>query len=483
MGYVRQMEFDVVVLGAGSAGEWVAGGVADRGKSVALVEPLRVGGECPYVACIPSKAMLASAHARAQARRLAGLGGAAGPPALGADRAAFGAAVRRRDDLSHHGDDSGAADSITGRGVTLLRGAGRITGPGRVTVDSPETGGTEIGYGEIGYGDLVVATGSSPVIPPIDGLAGVPAWTSDQALTAPDYPASLIILGGGAVGCELAQAYAGFGVAVTLVDPGEHVAGDEDEAVAAGLAAVLRAGGISVRTGTSAVKAEPGRDGGARVLLDDGSAVEADRIILAAGRAPATAGLGLEAIGVTPGESGALSVDEHCRVTGQPHVWAAGDVTGLAPYTHGANYQARVVTGNLLGGGATADYRAIPRVIYTEPPLAAVGLTGPQARADGLDVATATADLSELARVHTDGTAGGRLVLVADRARGVLVGASALGPGADSWIMEAVVAIRGQVPLSVLADVVHPFPTFAQAYEVPLRELAAGRAGSGPADS
>jgi pyruvate/2-oxoglutarate dehydrogenase complex dihydrolipoamide dehydrogenase (E3) component len=437
--------------------------------------------------------MLASAHARGQARRLAGLGGAAGPPALGADRAAFGAAVRRRDDLSHHGDDSGAADSITGRGVTLLRGTGRITGPGRVTVDGPQLGGPEfdgpefdsagIGGTEIGYTDLVVATGSSPVIPPIDGLAGVPAWTSDQALTAPDYPASVIILGAGAVGCELAQAYAGFGVAVTLVDPGEHVAGDEDEAVAAGLAAVLRGGGVSVRTGTSAVKAEPGRDGGARVLLDDGSAVEAGRIILAAGRAPTTAGLGLAAIGVTPAESGALSVDEHCRVAGQPHVWAAGDVTGIAPYTHGANYQARVVTDNLLGGGATADYRAIPRIIYTEPTLAAIGLTAAQARAAGLDVATATADVSKLARAATDGAAAGRLVLVADRARGVLVGAAALGPGADGWIMEATVAIRAEVPLRVLADVVHPFPTFAQAYEVPLRELAAGLAGSGPADS
>jgi pyruvate/2-oxoglutarate dehydrogenase complex dihydrolipoamide dehydrogenase (E3) component len=484
MGYVRQMVFDVVVLGAGSAGEWVAGGIADRGGSVALVEPLRVGGECPYAACIPSKAMLASAHARGQARRLAELGGAAEPPALGADRPAFGAAVRRRDDLSHHGDDSGAAASITGRGVTLLRGTGRITGPGRVAVAvaGPPAGGPAAGHGpaggaEISYRDLVVATGSSPVIPPIDGLAGVPAWTSDQALTAPDYPASVLILGGGAVGCELAQAYAGLGVAVTLVDPGGQLAGDEEAAVAAGLAAVLRDSGISVRTGTSAVKAEPGRDGGARVLLDDGSAVEAGRIILAAGRAPATAGLGLEAIGVTPKESGALSVDAHCRVTGQPHVWAAGDVTGVAPYTHGANYQARVVTDNLLGGSATADYRAIPRVIYTEPPLAAVGLTEAQARAAGLDVAAATADVSKLARAATDGSAAGRLVLVADRARGVLVGASALGPGADGWIMEAVVAIRGQVPLSVLADVVHPFPTFAQAYEVPLRDLA----GFGPA--
>jgi pyruvate/2-oxoglutarate dehydrogenase complex dihydrolipoamide dehydrogenase (E3) component len=454
--------FDVVVLGAGSAGEWVAGGIADHGGSAALVEQLRVGGECPCVACIPSKAMLASAHARNQARRLPELGGASAPVPLDPGELAFGAAVRRRDDLSHHGDDRAAAASISGRGVTLVRGTGRITGPGRLAVAGRE----------LGYRDLVVATGSSPVIPAVDGLGGAPAWTSDQALTAPDYPASVIILGGGAVGCELAQAYGGFGVRVTLVEPGGQLAGDEEAAVAGELAAVLRASGISIRMGASAVMAGPRPAGGARVLLDDGTAVEADRIILATGREPATAGLGLETIGVMPAESGALSVDEHCRVTGQAHVWAAGDVTGIAPYTHGANYQARVVTDNLLGGRATADYRAIPRIIYTEPPLAAVGLTEQQARAAGLDAATATMDLSKLARVATDGSAAGRLVLVADRARGVLVGASALGPGADGWIMEAAVAIRGRVPLSVLADVVHPFPTFAQAYEVPLRELA-----------
>jgi pyruvate/2-oxoglutarate dehydrogenase complex dihydrolipoamide dehydrogenase (E3) component len=456
-----------VVLGAGSAGEWVAGEIADRGGSAALIEPLRVGGECPYVACIPSKALLRSAHAREQARHLAELGGSAAPLALDADRAAFGAAVRRRDDLSHHGDDSGAAAGIVARGVTLLRGTGRITGPGRVTAAGQE----------IGYRDLVVATGSKPSIPPIDGLASVPAWTSDQALTAPEYPASVLIIGAGAVGCELAQAYAGFGVLVTIIEPGDHVASDEDPAVARELEAVLRGNGVIVRTGAGVARVQPGPGGGVRAELDDGSVADADRLILAAGRQPATAGLGLDAIGVTPLKSGALSVDEHCRVTGQEHVWAAGDVTGIAPYTHGANYQARVVTDNLLGGRARADYRAIPRVIYTEPPVAGVGLTERQAREAGLEVETATMDLSQLARVPTDGSAAGLLVLVADRSRGVLVGASAVGPGADDWITEAVVAIRGEVPLAVLADVVHPFPTFAQAYEVPLRELAARLAG------
>ena len=458
--------FDVVVLGAGSAGEWVAGGIADQGGTVALLEKLRVGGECPYVACIPSKAMLRSAQARAQARHLGQLGGASAAPGLDPDRLAFGAAVRRRDELSHGRDDRDAAGSIVNRGVSLVRGAGRIAGPGVVVS----------GAREIGYRDLVVATGSGPVIPSLDGLDTVPAWTSDQALSAAECPASLLVLGGGAVGCELAQAYAGFGVPVTLVESAGQLAGHEDARIAADLAAVLRGSGVDVRLGVSVtgLAATAGRQ--ARALLSDGTAVEAARVILAVGRAPATDGLGLAAIGVRPGEGGALRVDDHCRVEGQEHVWAAGDVTGIAPYTHGANYQARVVTENLLGGSRAADYRAIPRIVYTEPPLASVGLTEAQAREAGTDVLTATADVAQMARAATDGAAdraaAGRLVLTADRARGVLIGAAAVGPRADDWICEAAVAIRARVPLEVLADVVHPFPTYAQSYEVPLRELA-----------
>lgn len=454
--------FDVVVLGAGSAGEWVAGGVADEGVSVALIEALRVGGECPYVACIPSKAMLRSAAARDQARRLAELGGASAPPALDGDRLAFRAAVRRRDELSGGRDDGDKARSIVKRGAVLVRGTGRITRPGVVSV----------GARELGYRDLVVATGSRPVIPPIEGLAAVPTWTSDQALSAPDYPASLLILGGGAVGCELAQSYAGFGVPVTLVESAGQLMGNEDAAIAAALAEVLRGSGVNVLL-SSNVTRMAAAGGGARAVLSDGTAIEAARVILAAGRAPATAGLGLDVIGVTPAKSGALRVDDHCRVEGQDHVWAAGDVTGIAPYTHGANYQGRVVTDNLLGGSAAADYRAIPRVAYTDPAVASVGMTAQQAREAGIDVTTATADVSKMARAATDGSPLGWLVLTADRTRGVLIGAAAIGPHADDWICEAAVAIRACVPLAVLADVVHPFPTFAEAYEVPLRQLAA----------
>jgi pyruvate/2-oxoglutarate dehydrogenase complex dihydrolipoamide dehydrogenase (E3) component len=459
---VRLDAFDVVVLGAGSAGEWVAGAVAAAGRPVALVEKLRVGGECPYVSCIPSKAMLRSAQARAEARRVAHLGGASGPVQLDGDANAYAAAVRRRDDLSHQRDDGDKAADIQDRGVTLIRGRGRITGPGRV----------DVGGRELAYRDLVVATGSRPAIPPIDGLADVPVWTSDQALSAAGYPASVVILGGGAVGCELAQFYAGFAVQVTLIEPADQLAGGEEPVLAGELARRLRAAGVSLRIGTGAARVESASPGNAKVVLENGSAVEADRVILAAGREPVTNDLGLETLGVTVHENGALSVDDHCRVEGQEHVWAAGDVTGIAPYTHGADYQGRIVAANLLGGCATADYTAIPRVIYTDPPLAGVGLTEREARAEGLDVGVAATDLHELARSSVDGSAGGRLVLVADLERGVLVGAGAIGTGADDWISEASVAIRGEVPIRVLADVVHPFPTNAQAYEVPLRELA-----------
>jgi pyruvate/2-oxoglutarate dehydrogenase complex dihydrolipoamide dehydrogenase (E3) component len=455
--------FDVVVLGAGSAGEWIAGGVADAGGSVALVEALRVGGECPYVACIPSKAMLRSALARTQARRIVDLAGASAPIPLDADELAYRAATDRRDRLSSGRDDMGAAESITRRGVTLVRGRGRVTGPGVV----------DAGGRQLGYRDLIVATGSRPVIPPIEGLDRIPAWTSDQALSAAERPAAVIVLGGGAVGCELAQAYAGFGVKVTLVEAASQLVSGEDAAIGAELARVLRGGGVDVRLGTAVKAAEATAGGRARVRLEDGQAIEAERVVLAVGRAPATWELGLDTLGITPDDTGAVTVDAQCRAEGQAHVWAAGDVTGIAPYTHGANYQARVVTENLLGGRRAADYRAIPRIVYTHPPMASVGLTEEQARAAGIDVMTATMDLSELARTNTDGEAGGLLILVADRAQAVLIGAAAVGPGADDWISEATVAIHARVPLPELADIVHPFPTFGQAYEVPLRELAA----------
>ena len=459
--------YDVVVLGAGSAGERIATTLAEAGRSVALVETLRVGGECPYVACMPSKAVLRSAEARHDAQQLVALAGASARPTLDDDDLAFRQAVERRDEVAEHRDDSGAAGELEEAGVVLVRGRGRVVREGVVAVDVEAGGDGQ----EIAYTDLVLATGSTAVVPDLPGLDRVPTWTSDQALSAQDRPASLLVLGGGAVGVEQAQSFARFGTRVTLVDPGEQLLGKEEPSVAALLADALRADGVDVRLGVSAERFEPGEDGGARVHLSGGAGVlEVARVLTATGRRPTTEGLGLEVLGIEV--DGPVATDDRCRVEGQSHVWAAGDVTGTAPYTHTANYQARVVAENLLGRDYRADYRAIPRAVYTEPAVASVGMDEATAKAAGIDAVTAVMDLGEVARAATEGAGGGRLVLTADRAKGVLVGASAIGPRADDWLSEATLAVRAQVPLSVLTDVVHAFPTFGEAYEPPLRELA-----------
>ncbi len=387
-------------------------------------------------------------------------------PVLDSDEDGFAAAVAWRDRVSRRGDDSEAAKSLEGRGVCLVRGRGRVASPGVVAV----------GGDEYGYRDLVVATGSSVQWPPVDGLAEVPTWTSDEALLSSERPRSLVVLGGGPVGCELAQVYARFGVEVTVVDDADRLVAREDPRVTELLAAVLEADGVTLWLGSSVSRAERVDGGGdgarARLVLSDGTAIEADRVLVATGRTPNGAGNGLERLGISFGDNGAIDVEPDCRVRGQDHVWAAGDVTGIAPFTHTANYQARIVVSNLLGRPAAADYRAIPRAVYTDPPVASVG------DPEGDDVVTATMDVAQTARAAADAPdVAGRLILTADRGRGVLVAAAAIGPHADEWISEATVAIRAEVPLAVLADVVHPFPTYAESFEPPLRELAANLAG------
>jgi dihydrolipoamide dehydrogenase len=434
--------FDVVVIGAGSAGESIASDLAAEGRSVALVEQLRVGGECPYVACMPSKSLLRSVQERAEDRD-------------------YSAAVARRDELAEHRDDSSAAQEVQQQGVELVRGRATITRPGVVAVEGRE----------LAWTDLVLATGSRPTPPPVEGLDGVPTWTSDEALSAPDRPASLLVLGGGAVGCELSQVFARFGSAVTLVESGPQLLGREESSIAERLAKVLRDDGVDVRLEVQVERAERGSSG-ARLHLSDGSSIDVERVLVATGRAPATDGLGLDVLGIEPGEKGELGTDASCRVRGQQHVWAAGDVTGVAPYTHAANYQARIVAANILGGDRSADYRAIPRAVYTDPAVASVGMDESTAREQGIEAVTAVMDVGQTARAAVDGGAQGRLVLTADRRRGVLVGAAAIGPRADEWLSEATLAIRAQVPLDVLSEVVHAFPTFGEAYEPALRELA-----------
>jgi len=452
--------FDVVVLGAGSAGESIARNVAEGGRSVALVETNRVGGECPYVACEPSKALLAAAHLRhAIAHDAQRLGAMSVAPTLDDDRFAWAAAVQRRDEIAHHRNDEGAAAAVEASGVTLVRGWGVVTGPGVVSVSDTE----------LGYTDLVLATGTAPQVPDLDGIDDVPIWTSDEALSATELPPSLLVLGSGAVGCELAQVFARFGCEVAISDVEDLVLPAEDPEVRDVLGRALERDGIRLLCGRSPERAAAS-DAGATVTFDDGSTVDVARVLVAAGRRPNTSGLGLATIDVVPADDGTLDIGSDGRVVGHRHVWAAGDVTGVAPYTHTANYQARIITANLLGGSASADTRAIPRSVFTDPPVASVGVTADEVD-DDPDLVRVTVDLTDVARSGTDGLDEGKLVLIGDRTARVLRGAAAVGPAADQWISEAVLAVRAEIPLDVLADVVHGFPTYPEAYETAVRSL------------
>lgn len=452
-------QFDVVVLGAGTAGENVATAMAGAGKRVAIVESSRVGGICPFVACMPSKAMLRSAEVRGLAGRAHELGAAGSQLTLGGDQSAYRAAVMRRQKITGS-DDSGGAESLEQAGITLVRGRGTIVQAGVVAVAGRE----------LGWRDLVIATGSQPSRPPIPGLDRLPVWTSDDAMSTDQLPTSLVILGGGAVGCELAQIFAGFGTKVTIVEAESRLLAQEEPAIADLLSTVLRRSGVALRLGTTLKQAES-LTGGALLTLQGGAQLRCERVLLATGRAPRFDGLGLDVLGIIPGKKG-LEIDQHCRVRGQEHVWAAGDVAGIDPFTHTANYQGRVIVDNLLGGSAHATYRAIPRTVYTSPTVAAVGLTLAEALRQGRDARRAGIDLADVSRSTTDGSSIGRLELVADQQRRVLIGASAIGPHADAWIGEAVLAIQAEVPLDTLVGVVHAFPTYSEAYDPPLRELA-----------
>lgn len=437
----QDKRYDVIVLGGGS-GKNIAAELARAGRSVALVEDRLVGGECPYFACMPSKTLLHSAR-RGET---------------------WEHAVARRDEVTSHRDDASAAAQMAEAGVTVVRGRGRVVRPGVVEVEGAE----------YGYTDLVVATGSRPVTPDVEGIDDVPTWTSDEALSSSDLPASVAILGGGPVGCELSQVFAAFGSRVVLIESAPRVLAKEEPLVSEVLLESLRRRGVEVRVETTVAEARVASPGpGALLLLEGGGSVEAERVIVATGRRPRVGGLGLEALGIEA--EGALRVDERCAVPGADHLWAAGDVTGVAPFTHTAGYQGSIIARNLMGEPARADYRALPRAVYTHPPVAAAGLTAAQAREQGIEVETACYDVGQTARSLTEGAdepTGGCLVLVADRARRVLVGASAAGPDADAWVGQAALAIHACVPVAVAAGMVQPFPTFGEAYAPPLRELA-----------
>lgn len=448
--------FDVAVIGMGPGGEHVAGTLAEAGLRVLGVERALVGGECPYWGCVPTKMMVRAADALAEARRVPQLAGSTG--VVVPDWAPVAARIPA--EATDTWDDTVAADRFVGKGGVLVRGAGRVLSP------------TELTVGDTRYAvrrGIVVATGSSPAVPPVPGLAEVGYWTNHDLVEATTLPEALVILGGGAIGCELGQVVARFGVRVGIVEAAPRLLPLEEPQAGTMLAEVLTEQGVRVAVGVAAEQVT--RAGSeVQVRLADGSVVTGDRVLVATGRRVDVGGVGLPAVGVDP-SARAVPVDERCRVV--DGVWAVGDVTGKGAFTHVAMYQAGIVVRDILGQpGPPADYRAVPRVTFTDPEVGAVGLTEAQAREQLAHVQVGQTQVPSTARgwIHKVGNEG-FITLVADADRGVLVGATTMGPAGGEVLGALAVAVHAQVPLEVLRSMIYAYPTFHRGIEDALAAL------------
>ncbi len=434
----------MVVVGLGVGGEEVAGRLAEAGLTVVGVEHTLVGGECPYWGCIPTKMMIRAGDALAEARRILQVAGAAQV------RPDWAPVARRiRDEATDNWDDKVAVDRFTSRGGRFVRGRGTLTGPGRVTIGSQEYAATRA---------VVIATGTAAVIPPVEGLAETPYWTNREAVEAATLPSSLIVLGGGAIGLELSQVLARFGVRVTIVERSPRLLAVEEPESSEVAAAAMKADGVEVHTGVGADRVSYA-DGQFTVTLSSGAAIEAERLLVATGRAAGLRDLGLESVGLDPATR-FLPVDDRMRVADK--IWAVGDVTGHGAFTHMAMYEADVAVRDILGqGGPAADYRALPRVTFTDPEIGAVGQTEQQARDAGLDVRVGVVSLASSSRgfIHGPGNEG-FVKLVADRSRGVLVGGTTAGPSGGEMLGALSVAVQAQVPIVSLRHTIWAYPTF-----------------------
>ena len=454
--------YDVVVVGAGPAGENVAGRVVAGGLTAVVVEAELVGGECSYWACMPSKALLRSVHALRAARRVPGAREAV------TGELDVAAVLARRDAFTSHFDDAGQVRWLDGAGVALVRGHGRLTGERTVTVQQPD--------GEVvlrARHAVVLATGTSAALPPLPGLREAVPWTSRQATSASVAPRRLVVLGGGVVGVEMAQAWKALGSEqVTVLQRGERLLPRLEPFAAERVAAALREDGVDVRLGASVVAVERPEAGGEVVVhLEDGGSVTGDELLVAVGRSPATADLGLEVAGLEPGSS--VPVDDSLRAEGSDWLYAVGDVNGRALLTHQGKYQARVASDALLARArgqeppylAEADAYAVPQVVFTDPEVAAVGLTGEQAREQGLRVRVLEHEIGSVAgaSLHAEDYSG-RAALVVDEDAGVLVGATFVGQDVAEVVHAATVAIVGHVPVERLRHAVPSYPTTSEVW-------------------